>query len=490
MADLRRRSSTTPPSAAREHARRGLRLRRPRRASSCTSSSSPDGDPRCGPAAAYLHVPDADALAAEWAHVPGTETPVDTDYGLREGRHVDPDGNLLRFGSPLASARVTREIRWGVVGPGRIAEKVVEDFAVVDGAACGRGRLAVARPGAGLRRPARHRAGARLLRRDPGRPGRRRPLRRDPAPAAPRHRAGRAAGRQGAAGREGVHRHGGRRRARSSTLARETGVFVMEAMWTRFQPAVVALRDLIADGAIGEVRSVQADLGVRAGVRPHRPAVRPRARRRRAARPRRLRRLVRADAARDAGARGRRRLAVPRPAPTPRPRCCSTTPTGGRRRSRRRCATRCPARPGSSGRRAGSTSSPASTTRRRSCCTGPAPSPRRSPGRRSAAGYAHELIEVTECLRAGRTESAVMPLADTLAVQTVLGGGRRAARRPARRGPRRPLTGVAAGGGFGGPGDARRPGPPSAPGSASPRPGGRRRRRPRRRRPRRSRGRC
>ena len=62
-----------------------------------------DDDPRRGPAAAYLHVPDADALAAEWADVPGTEGPVDTDYGLREGRHVDPDGNLLRFGSPLAS---------------------------------------------------------------------------------------------------------------------------------------------------------------------------------------------------------------------------------------------------------------------------------------------------------------------------------------------------------------------------------------------------
>ncbi|WRL64589.1 Gfo/Idh/MocA family oxidoreductase [Blastococcus brunescens] len=45
-------------------------------------------------------------------------------------------------------------------------------------------------------------------------------------------------------------------------LARETGVFVMEAMWTRFQPAIVAVRELIADGAIGEVRSVQADLGV------------------------------------------------------------------------------------------------------------------------------------------------------------------------------------------------------------------------------------
>jgi hypothetical protein len=34
-----------------------------------------------------------------------TGAPVDTDYGLREGWHIDPDGNLLRFGSPIASAR-------------------------------------------------------------------------------------------------------------------------------------------------------------------------------------------------------------------------------------------------------------------------------------------------------------------------------------------------------------------------------------------------
>jgi hypothetical protein len=39
---------------------------------------------------------------------------------------------------------------------------------------------------------------------------------------------------------------------------------------------------------------------------------------------------------------------------------------------------------------------------------------------RLGGGYAHELVEVTECLRAGRTESAVMPLDDTLAVQRVL----------------------------------------------------------------------
>ena len=44
--------------------------------------------------------------------------------------------------------------------------------------------------------------------------------------------------------------------------ARSHGVFAMEAMWTRFQPAIVTARELIADGAIGEVRQVQADLGV------------------------------------------------------------------------------------------------------------------------------------------------------------------------------------------------------------------------------------
>lgn len=51
--------------------------------------------------------------------------------------------------------------------------------------------------------------------------------------------------------------------------ARERGVFAMEAMWTRFQPAILALRERIADGAIGEVRGVQVDLGVR---RPFDPA--------------------------------------------------------------------------------------------------------------------------------------------------------------------------------------------------------------------------
>jgi hypothetical protein len=52
--------------------------------------------------AIYMHVDDADELADEWrragVHVVG---PDDFDYGKREGSHVDQDGNLIRFGSPL-----------------------------------------------------------------------------------------------------------------------------------------------------------------------------------------------------------------------------------------------------------------------------------------------------------------------------------------------------------------------------------------------------
>jgi hypothetical protein len=36
------------------------------------------------------------------------------------------------------------------------------------------------------------------------------------------------------------------------------------------------------------------------------------------------------------------------------------------------------------------------------------------------AGYSHELIEVAERVRAGQTESLIMPLQDTLAVQRIL----------------------------------------------------------------------
>ena len=61
----------------------------------------PDHDPLRTAAAVFLHVADADEVARAWS----ASAPVDTDYGVREGAHVDPDGNLLRFGSPLPSGR-------------------------------------------------------------------------------------------------------------------------------------------------------------------------------------------------------------------------------------------------------------------------------------------------------------------------------------------------------------------------------------------------
>ncbi len=43
--------------------------------------------------------------------------------------------------------------------------------------------------------------------------------------------------------------------------ARAAGVFVMEAMWNRFQPGMRELRRRVADGHLGDVRAVHADLG-------------------------------------------------------------------------------------------------------------------------------------------------------------------------------------------------------------------------------------
>ncbi|MEV6738076.1 Gfo/Idh/MocA family oxidoreductase [Streptomyces sp. NPDC051104] len=45
-------------------------------------------------------------------------------------------------------------------------------------------------------------------------------------------------------------------------LARQRGVFLMEAMWMYCNPLVRRVADLVREGAIGEVRSVQADFGI------------------------------------------------------------------------------------------------------------------------------------------------------------------------------------------------------------------------------------
>ncbi|WP_248966034.1 Gfo/Idh/MocA family protein [Sphaerisporangium perillae] len=44
-------------------------------------------------------------------------------------------------------------------------------------------------------------------------------------------------------------------------LAREAGVFLMEAMWMRFNPLVQRLQGLVRDGSLGTLRSVSASFG-------------------------------------------------------------------------------------------------------------------------------------------------------------------------------------------------------------------------------------
>ncbi len=61
-------------------------------------------DPKTTTSVCYLFVDDAEALYAAWstAGVEGRfRPPIDTTYGKREFGYVDPDGNLLRVGSPV-----------------------------------------------------------------------------------------------------------------------------------------------------------------------------------------------------------------------------------------------------------------------------------------------------------------------------------------------------------------------------------------------------
>jgi hypothetical protein len=62
----------------------------------------PDIDPTSAKHSAYLWVDDADELARAWRDT-GAEVhlPEDTEWGQHEGALVDPDGNILRFGSPV-----------------------------------------------------------------------------------------------------------------------------------------------------------------------------------------------------------------------------------------------------------------------------------------------------------------------------------------------------------------------------------------------------
>lgn len=66
-------------------------------------SLNPDHDPRRTASCIYVRVDDADALHRKLAAtgLPKIGDPHDTDYRMREFSSIDPDGNLILFGSRL-----------------------------------------------------------------------------------------------------------------------------------------------------------------------------------------------------------------------------------------------------------------------------------------------------------------------------------------------------------------------------------------------------
>ena len=58
-------------------------------------------------------------------------------------------------------------------------------------------------------------------------------------------------------------------------VAKAKQLFLMEAMWTRYTPTMVKIRELVGQGAIGDVRMINADFGFRAGFNPKSRAFAP-----------------------------------------------------------------------------------------------------------------------------------------------------------------------------------------------------------------------
>jgi predicted dehydrogenase len=325
---------------------------------------------------------------------------------------------LFRLASIVSGVDAEREIRWGIVGPGRIAAKVAGDFEQVPGA------RAVAIASRSVDRASTFATEHHLERAY----GSYAEIVADQdidvlyiATPHPQHRAialhaieaGKAVLVEKTftatvAGAEDI-----------IGAARSNGVFAMEAMWTRFQPAIVAARQLIADGAIGEVRQVQADLGVDQPFNPKDRLFDP-----------------------SQGGGGMLDLGVYvvsfaqyfLGAPDRVTATGSLSTTGvdveagillsyddGRAAalltSLRHYSPGAARIHGTAGwidvrPRFHHPQTIVLTRRGRD--------PEAMTRQPTGGGYAHELIEVTECLRAGRTESDIMPLADTLTVQRIL----------------------------------------------------------------------
>lgn len=197
------------------------------------------------------------------------------------------------------------------------------------------------------------------------------------------------------------------------------GVFCMEAMWTRFLPAVARARDLVATGAIGDLHHVHADF---AAYRAYDPTHRLFARE------------LGGGAVLDLGVYvisiAQHFLGAPDAVTV----CGTSFPNGAD-------ATVGMLLKYDDGRAASLMTSLVSQSGGRATLVGTEGTLELAPPFHHPStivlrhngeppeeivepplghGYAHEVIEVERCVAAGWTESPVMPLADTLAVQAVL----------------------------------------------------------------------
>jgi predicted dehydrogenase len=201
--------------------------------------------------------------------------------------------------------------------------------------------------------------------------------------------------------------------------ARARRVFAMEAMWTRFQPAIVRARELLAEGAIGELVSVQAELGIKREFDPS---------------DRLFARELGGGALLDLGVYvvsfAQMLLGVPRTVSVvgslePNGVEASATLLLGFEGGRSATLTTSLHAPMPGGARIFGTEGwievpPRFHHPHRIVLHRDGAAPEEIVRPPLGGGYAHELIEVTESVSAGRTESAVMPLDDTLTVMAVL----------------------------------------------------------------------
>lgn len=64
-------------------------------------SLNPEHDPRKTAGCIYVRVTSADALHEQWKGIEGVKEPKNQDYRMRDLPVIDPDNNLILFGSPI-----------------------------------------------------------------------------------------------------------------------------------------------------------------------------------------------------------------------------------------------------------------------------------------------------------------------------------------------------------------------------------------------------